>query len=105
MRLAMVLAAPLLLCLAACGDNTPQKSAATSAPIRMACRTKEEAGLKAKDVTRKLVEAKKDGRLTPEQYVAFNNTMSDGLRAWAETENLVAYCATLQRVVADAGLS
>lgn len=61
--------------------------------------------MKAQDVTRKLVEAKKDGKLTPEQYVAFNNVMSDGLRNWGETGNLAAYCATLQKVVADAGLS
>ena len=105
MRLTAVLAATTLLMLAACGDNAPQKSAGTSAPIRMACRTPQEAGMKAQDVTRKLVEAKKDGRLTPEQYVAFNNVMGDGLRAWSETENLTAYCATLQRVVTDAGLS
>ena len=105
MRPTTALTAMTLLILTACGDNTPQKSAATSAPIRMACTTKEQAGLKAQDVTRKLVEARKDGRLTPDQYIAFNNIMSDGLRAWGETENLASYCATLQRVVTEAGLS
>jgi len=105
MRPTTVLAATTLLMLAGCGDNTPQKSAATSPPVRMACTTKEQAGQKAQDVTRKLVEARKEGKLTPDQYIAFNNVMSDGLRAWSETENLAAYCATLQRVVTDAGLS
>jgi len=95
----------LTLALAACGDSTPQpKAVAKSPPIHTACTTPEQAGLKAQDITRKLVEARKDGTITQDQYVAFSITLSDGLRAWGETQNLAGYCATLQRVVTDAAL-
>lgn len=90
--------------LAACGESTPKQSAGSSKPVRMACRTPDEAGLKAQDITRKLAEARKNGTITPDQYVGFNNTMSDGFRTWAERQDLRAYCATLQRVVTDANL-
>lgn len=89
----------LALALAACGDSTPK-----SPPIRMVCTTPEQAGLKAQDITRKLVEARKDGAITQDQYVAFSITLSDGFAAWGETQNLASYCATLQRVVTDAAL-
>lgn len=99
--LAILIAA---LALAACGDSAPKQSAGASKPIRMACATPEQAGLKAQDVTRKLAEARKAGTLTQDEYVAFNNTMSDGLRGWADRQDLRAYCATLDRVVQDASL-
>jgi hypothetical protein len=97
----------LLACLllAACGDSTPPKqSAGSSKPVHMACTTPDQAGLKAQDITRKLAEARKQGTMTPDEYIAFNNTLSDGLRAWAEQQDLRAYCATLERVVTDARL-
>jgi hypothetical protein len=103
MRRVLVVTACLVL--TACGESAPPKqSAGASAPVRMACTTPQQAGLKAQDVTRKLVEARKQGAITPEQYVAYNNTFSQGLSAWAETQNLPAYCATLDRIVKDAGL-
>lgn len=92
------------LALAACGESTPKQSAGSSKPIRTACATPEQAGLKAQDITRKLAEARKAGTINQDQYVAFTNTMSDGLRDWAERQDLKAYCATLERIVADAGL-
>ena len=100
-------ALPLLACLllAACGDSSPPKqSAGASKPVRMACTTPDQAGQKAQDITRKLAEARKQGTITPDEYIAFNNTLSDGLRAWAEQQDLRAYCTTLQRVVTDAHL-
>lgn len=93
------------LMMAGCGDGTPPtKSAGASPPVRTACTTPEQAGLKAASVTRKLVEAKKTGKITQDQYDAYNNTMGQGLRAWSERDDLVAYCAALNRIVTDAAL-
>lgn len=93
------------LAMAACDNSQPKQPAAgQSPPVRTACTTPEQAGLKAQDITHKLVEARKQGKITPDQYVVFNNTMSDGFRAWAERQDLKAYCAALNRVVTDAGL-
>ena len=58
--------------------------------------------MKAQDVTRKLAEGRKAGTLTQDEYIAYTNTVSDGLSAWAERQDLRAYCAALQRVVTDA---
>lgn len=92
------------LALVACGESTPKQSAGASKPVRMACRTPDEAGMKAQDITRKLAEARKNGTISQDQYVAFNNTMSDGFRTWAERQDLRAYCTTLQSIVTDASL-
>jgi hypothetical protein len=92
------------LALAACGDSAPKQSAGASKPVRMACRTPDEAGMKAQDITRKLAEARKAGTIGQDEYVAYTNTVSDGLSAWAERQDLRAYCAALQRVVTDASL-
>ena len=102
-----VKALPLLamLALAACGESTPpQKAAGTSPPVRLACTTPEQAGLKAGDVTRKLVEVKKAGKITQDEYDAYSLTMGQGLQAWSERQDLVAYCGALDRIVKDAGL-
>jgi hypothetical protein len=101
-RLPVILATALAL--AACGESTPKQSAGQSKPVRMACTTPEQAGLKAQDITRKLAEARKAGTITQDEYVAYNNTMGDGMAAWAERQDLKAYCAALARVVTDAGL-
>jgi hypothetical protein len=93
-----------LLALAACGDSKPQQSAGTSKPIRVACRTIDEAGQKAQDIQRKLAEARKAGTINQDEYVAYNDTVGEGLSAWAERQDLRAYCAALQRVVTDSGL-
>jgi Tfp pilus assembly protein PilP len=91
------------LALAACGDSSPPKpTAGSSKPVRMACRTIDEAAMKAQDVTRKLAEGRKAGTLSQDEYIAYTNTVSDGLSAWAERQDLRAYCAALQRVVTDA---
>jgi len=104
MKLRTALAAIPLLCLAACGESAPQPSAGASPPIRTACTTPEQAGAKAQDITHKLVEARKTGTITQDQYVAFNTTMGNGFRAWAERQDLKAYCAALDRVQKDANL-
>jgi hypothetical protein len=102
-RLALTLIA--CLALAACGDSSkPKQSSGNSKPIRMACTTPEQAGLKAADIQRKLAEARKAGDITQDEYTAYNNTVGEGLRAWAERQDLKAYCAALQRVVTDSGL-
>ena len=90
-----------LATLAACGEQAPKQS---SPPVRLACTTPEQAGLKAQDITHKLVEARKAGKITPEEYAALNNTMSNGFRDWADRQDLKAYCATLDRVTKDAGI-
>lgn len=92
------------LALTACGDSA-QKQATQSPPVRIACTTPEQAGMKASDLTRQLVEAKKQGSITQDQYTALNNTMSTGFRAWAEHQDLRTYCAALDRVVKDSGLN
>ncbi len=93
-----------ILALTACGDSA-QKPSSSSPPVRVACTTPEQAGLKAADITRKLVEAKKQGTITQDQYIAFNNMMSVGFRAWAERQDLKTYCSTLDRLVKDAALN
>ena len=90
--------------LAACSESTPKQSAGTSKPVRMACRTIDEAGMKAQDIQRKLAETRKQGTINQDEYVAYNNTVGEGLRAWSERQDLRAYCAALQRVVTDAGM-
>jgi hypothetical protein len=93
------------LVLSACGESAPQQgSSGVSPPIRMACTTPEQAGTKAQDITRKLVEARKAGTITQDQYVAFNTTMSNALLAWSEKQDLRAYCTALDRIAVDAGL-
>ena len=105
MRRLDVLAVVACLALAACGESAPpKKSAGDAKPLRIACTTPEQAGQKAQDVTAKLIEAKKSGQITDEQYLAFNNTMGEGFRAWAEKQDLAAYCGALNRIVADANL-
>lgn len=96
-----------LVALAGCGESsTPPKqtTAGQTPPLRVACTTPEQAGLKASDITRKLIEARTKGTITPDEYVAYNNTFSQGLRQWSETQDLKAYCATLDGIVKDAGL-
>ena len=93
------------LALAACGDSSkPKQSAGDSKPVRMACTTIDQAAMKAQDITRKLAEARKAGTITQDEYTAYTNTVSEGLSAWAERQDLKAYCGALQRVVIDASL-
>lgn len=92
----------VLVATAACGDSTNKQT--SGSPVHMACTTPEQAGLKAADITRKLVEQKKQGTISPEQYATFNSTMSQGFTAWADRQDLKSYCAALNRVVKDASL-
>ena len=98
-----VLALLACVALAACDNSQPKQAAGPTPPARAACTTPEQAGLKAQDITHKLVEARKQGKITPEQYASLNNTMSEGFRAWAERQDLKAYCGALSRVATDAG--
>jgi hypothetical protein len=100
----VVTAIAVLTALAACGDSS-KKQTTSGPPVLVACTTPEQAGLKAADITRRLVEAKKAGTISAEQYAAYNNTMSTGLQSWSEHQDLRAYCAALDRVVKDAGLN
>lgn len=99
-----LLAAFAAASLSACGDSSQKTSAAQSPPVRLACTTPEQAGAKAADITRKLVEAKKQGTITQDQYLAFNTMMSNGFRAWAERQDLRTYCLTLDQIVKGASL-
>jgi hypothetical protein len=95
-----------LLALAGCGESStpPKPAAGQTPPLRTACTTPEQAGLKASDITRKLIEAKTKGTISQDEYIAYNNAFSQSLRAWSETQNLANYCAALDRIVNDAGL-
>jgi hypothetical protein len=92
------------LVLAACGESAPKNAAGAGPPLRTACTTPEQAGLKATDVTRKLVEAKKAGKISQDEYDAYNATMGQGLQAWSERQDLTAYCGALDQIVKGAGL-
>ena len=92
-----------LLALAACGESPPQQKAG-SPPLRIACTTPEQAGQKAGDITRTLVEAKKAGTITQDEYDAYNRTMGQGLQAWSERQDLAAYCNALNQIATGAGL-
>jgi len=95
----------VLLGLAAC-DNGPSKpSTPASAPVHMACTTPEEAGKKAQDITRKLGEALSAKHITEDEYRSLNLTLGSGFQAWSEHQDLKAYCAALDKVVHDGGLS
>ena len=106
MTSARILSLIALIALAGCGESsTPPKAAVgQTPPIRTACTTPEQAGLKASDITRKLIEDKTKGAITQDEYVAHNNAFSQSLRAWSETQNLANYCAALNKIVQNAGL-
>lgn len=94
-----------LLILAACGESAPpQGSSGASPPMRTACTTPEQAGDKAQDITHKLVEARKTGVITQDQYEAFNKAMGNTFLGWSEKQDLKAYCAALERIATDANL-
>jgi len=95
----------MLTAIAACGDSPKKPAASSRPPVLVACTTPEQAGSKAADITRRLVEEKKAGTISADQYTAFNNTMSAGLQAWSDHQDLKAYCAALDRVVKDAALN
>lgn len=110
MRTSHVFAALVLLAgLTACGEQADTSktgnAAAKAPPVRVACRTPEEAGLKAAEITQRLVELRRQGALSAEEYAAFNSQMSAGLTAWSERQDLRTYCLTLHRIVTGAKLN
>ena len=94
----------LTLAVAACGDATNKPAAPAGPPIHMACTTPQQAGQKAADITRKLVEQKKAGLISQDEFASYNDILGQGLRAWSERQDLKGYCAALDRVVKNAGL-
>ena len=95
--------------LAACGEQADTSKSgnavAKAPPVRVACRTPEEAGLKAAEITQRLVELRRQGALSAGEYAALNNQMSSGFTAWSERQDLRTYCLTLHRVVTAAKLN
>ena len=104
MRPSIIILVAALATLSACGDSSKQQAASSSPPVRKSCTTPEQAGMKAADLTRKLIELKKQGTISAEEYSSLNGMMSNAFRAWAEQQDLKSYCTTLDRVSKAAGL-
>lgn len=90
--------------LAACGDAPKKQTSSQDTPVRKACTTPEQAGARAAEITRKLVERRRKDAITADEYATYNTMMSAGFRAWAEHQDLKAYCAALDRVSTGAAL-
>ena len=93
------------LTLAACGEAPKKQAATEDRLVVQACTSPEQAGTKAANITRKLVERRKKSLMTDEEYARFNSMMSAAFQAWAETQDLKAYCAKLDMVATAAGLN
>lgn len=93
------------LVLAACGEAPKKRTATEDRPARQTCTSPEEAGAKAAEITRKLVEQRRKSILTDEEYASFNDMMSAAFKAWAETQDLKAYCLRLEGVATSAKLN
>ncbi len=104
MRPSIIILVAALATLSACGESSKQQTASSSPPVRKSCTTPEQAGTKAADLTRKLIELKKQGTISTEEYSSLNGMMSNAFRAWAEQQDLKSYCTTLDRVSKAAGL-
>ena len=104
MRSSIIILVAALATLSACGDSSKQQAASSSPPVKKSCTTPEQAGMKAADLTRKLVELRTQGTISAEEYSSLNGMMSNAFRAWAEQQDLKAYCAKLDRVSKSAGL-
>jgi hypothetical protein len=92
------------LALAACGEAPKKKAEAEARAAVQTCTSPEQAGARAADITRKLVAQRRKSILTDEEYVRLNNMMSAAFKAWAETQDLTAYCTKLERVATEANL-
>jgi hypothetical protein len=93
-----------LSALVACGEAPKKQAATQEQQLRKPCTTPEQAGTRAAEITRKLVERRRADAITADQYAAYNNMMSAGFKSWAERQDLKAYCATLDRVSKEAAL-
>lgn len=93
------------LTLAACGEAPKKQAATEDRPVTQPCTSPEQAGTKAAKITRELVERRKKSLMTDEEYARFNSMMSAAFQAWAETQDLKAYCAKLDKVATAAGLN
>lgn len=93
-----------LAAIPACGEAPKKQASSQEATIRKPCTTPEQAGARAAEITRKLVEQRRKDAITADGYATYNTMMSAGFKAWAEHQDLKAYCAALDRVAKDAGL-
>jgi len=93
------------LVLATCGEPPKKQTAAEHLPARQTCTSPEQAGAKAAEITRKLVEQRRKSLMTDEEYANLNDMMSAAFKAWAETQDLKAYCGRLDRVATSAKLA
>jgi hypothetical protein len=93
-----------LAAIPACGEAPKKQSSSQQTTVRVPCTTPEQAGARAAEITRKLVERRRQDTLTADQYATYNSMMSAGFQAWAEKQDLKAYCATLDKVSREAAL-
>jgi hypothetical protein len=105
MQIRICLAFSSLLVLATCGEAPRDRTAGEKRPVAQTCTSPEQAGAKAAEITSKLVEHRKKSLMTDEEYARFNNMMSAAFKAWAETQDLAAYCARLDKVATTAKLN
>jgi hypothetical protein len=104
MRTRTLLALLLLAAIPACGEAPKKQATSQEAAIRKPCTTPEQAGARAAEITRKLVEQRRKDAITADEYATYNSMMGAGFKAWAEQQDLKAYCATLDQVSARAAL-
>ena len=93
-----------VLSLAACDNGAKTPTAAPVSPIHVSCMNPQEAGLKARDITKRLSEELTAKRISDEDYRAYVATLNSGYDAWGERQDLKGYCAALDKVMNDAGL-
>jgi hypothetical protein len=105
MQLRICLAFFSFLVLATCGEAPKNQPAGEKRPVAQTCTSPEQAGAKAAEITSKLVEYRKKSLMTDEEYARFNNMMSVAFKAWAETQDLAAYCSRLDKVATTAKLN
>ena len=91
--------------LAACDNGAKKPTAPAVSPIQMSCANPQEAGIKARDITRRLSEELTAKRISDEDYRGYVATLNSGYNAWGERQDLKGYCAALQKVVSDAALN
>lgn len=104
MRTRTLLVLLFLAAIPGCGEAPKKQAASQEATIRKPCTTPEQAGARAAEITRKLVEQRRKDAITADEYATYNSMMGAGFKAWAEQQDLKAYCAALDRISKDAAL-